>query len=176
MLPLGIPLRYVQWTSTWFTNHIARVNPNGAFGTSYTFKEGLPQGSALSPLLFVIYINDLLEGFDESTLVSAYADDLAIACRGHNKSAAATQLQEAVNRVVHWFEASRLKLNATKRETLSSHLIQQKRPGNPRTQLRDATNQLSWWYGLIANCRLTPTSTLRARRRPNISQPGVGTK
>jgi len=117
MLRLGIPLRYVQWTSTWLTNRIARVKLNGACGTSRTFKEGLPQGSVLSPLLFVIYINDLLGGFDESTLASAYADDVDIACRERNKAAAVTQLQEAVNHVVHWSEASRLKLNATKFET-----------------------------------------------------------
>jgi len=97
MLWLGIPLRYVQWTSAWLTNRTARVQLNGAYGTARTFKEGLPQGSVLSPLLFVIYINDLLGGLDKNTLVSAYADDLAIACRGRNKTAATAKLQEWCN-------------------------------------------------------------------------------
>jgi len=71
MLRLGIPRRYVQWTSAWLTHRIARVQLNGAYGTARTCKEGLPQGSVISPLLFVIYINDLIGGFDKSTLVSA---------------------------------------------------------------------------------------------------------
>ena len=82
MLNIGIPLRFVQWTTAWLTNRIARVQLNGVTGRCRTFKEGLPQGSVLSPLLFVLYINDLLGNFSESTMVSAYADDLALACRG----------------------------------------------------------------------------------------------
>jgi len=118
MLRLGIPLRYVQWTSAWLTNRIARVQFNGAYGTARTFKEGLPQGSVLSLLLLVIYINDLLGGFDKNTLVSAYADDLAIACRGRNKTAAAAKFQDETNRVVQWPETSRLQLNSAKCETV----------------------------------------------------------
>ena len=75
MLDIGVPLRFVQWTTAWLTNRIARVQLNGVTGRCRTFKEGLPQGSVLSPLLFVLYINDLLWNFSESTMVRAYADE-----------------------------------------------------------------------------------------------------
>ena len=68
MLDIGIPLRFVQWTTAWLTNRIARVQLNGVTGRCRTSKEGLPQGSVLSPLLFVLYINDLLGNFSESTM------------------------------------------------------------------------------------------------------------
>ena len=48
-------------------------------------KEGLQEGSVLSPLLFVLYINDILGNLAKSTMVSAYADDLALTCRGRKK-------------------------------------------------------------------------------------------
>ena len=79
MLDIGVPLRFVQWTTAWLTSRIARVQLNGVTGRCRTFKEGLPQGSVLLPLLFVLYINDLLGNISESTMVSAYADDLALA-------------------------------------------------------------------------------------------------
>ncbi len=59
--------------------------------------EGLPQGSVLSPLLFIIFINDLLDKFDDSTMVSAYADALAIAYRGANKELITAKLQAEVD-------------------------------------------------------------------------------
>ena len=81
-----------------------------------TFKEGLPQGSVLSPLLFVLYINDLLANFCESTMVSAYADDLALACRGRKKEDVAKRMQAEVDKVVSWSQQARLTLNDAKCE------------------------------------------------------------
>ena len=73
---LGIPARFLVWISSWLMNRQAKIRVNAKVGRSRTFKEGLPQGSVLSPLLFVIYINDLLTHFEETTLKSAYANDL----------------------------------------------------------------------------------------------------
>ena len=114
MLDIGIPLRFVQWMTAWLTNRIARVQLNGVTGRCRTFREGLPQGSILSPLLFVLYINDLLGSFSESTMVSAYADDLALACRGRKKEDVALRMQAEVDKVVSWSQQARLTLNAAK--------------------------------------------------------------
>ena len=116
MVDLGIPLRFVQWTSSWLTNRIARVRVNGGIGRPRVMKEGLPQGAVLSPLLFIVYINDLLGKFEEGTMVSAYADDLAIACRGRRKEDIEQQISGEVEKVVQWSKASRLTLNASKCE------------------------------------------------------------
>ena len=75
-----------------------------------------PQGSVLSPLLFVLYINDLLGNFSESTMVSAYADDLALACRGRKKEDVALRMQAEVDKVASWSQQARLTLNAAKCE------------------------------------------------------------
>ena len=116
MLDIGIPLRFVQWTTAWLTNRIARVQLNGVTGRCRTLKEGLPQGSVLSPLLFVLIINDRLGNFSESTMISAYADDLALACRGRKKEDVALRMQAKVDKVVSWSQQARLTLNAAKCE------------------------------------------------------------
>ena len=120
MLDIGVPLRFVQWTTARLTNRIARVQPNGVTWRCRTFKEGLPQGSVLSPLLFVLYINDLLGNFSESTTVSAYADDLALACRGRKKEDVDLRMQAEVDKVVSWSQHARLTLNVAKCEVASS--------------------------------------------------------
>ena len=116
MLDIGVPLRFVQWTTAWLTNRNARVKLNEVTGRCCTFKEGLPQGSVLSPLLFVLYINDLLGNFRESTMVSAYADDLDLACRGRKKEDVDLRMQVEVDKVVSWSQQARLTLNAAKCE------------------------------------------------------------
>ena len=116
MLDIGVPLCFVQWTTAWLTNRIARVQLNGVTGRCRTFKEGLPQASVLSPLLFVHYINDILGKFRESTLVSVYADDLALACSGRRKEDDAMRMQAELDKVVSWSQQARLILNAAKCE------------------------------------------------------------
>ena len=116
MLDIGVPLRFVQWTTAWLTNHIARVQLNGVTGRCRTFKEGLPQGSVISPLLFMLNINDLLGNFSESTMVSAYADDLAQVCRGRKKEDVALRMQTEGDKLASWRQQARLTLNVAKCE------------------------------------------------------------
>ena len=114
MFDIGVPLRFVQWTTAWLTNRIARVQLNGVTWRCRTFKEALPQGSVLSPLLFVLYINDLLGNFSKSTMVIAYADDFALACRGRMKEDVSLRMYAEVDKVVSWGQQARLTLNAAK--------------------------------------------------------------
>ena len=93
-----------------------RSQLNRVTGRCRTLKEGLPHGSALSPLLFVLYINDLLGNFRESTMVGAYADDLALACRGRKKEDIALRMQAEVDKVVSCSQQALLTLNAAKCE------------------------------------------------------------
>ena len=48
-----------MWLSSFLENRQARVRSKGSISRSRTIHQGLPQGSVLAPLLFVLYINDL---------------------------------------------------------------------------------------------------------------------
>ena len=54
--------------------------------------------------------------FEDTTLVSAYADDLAIACSGRIKTDMKKKLQEEVDKEVKWSDDARLTLNTNKCE------------------------------------------------------------
>ena len=81
------------------------------------FREGLPQGAVLSPLLFITFVDELLAVFEEGTFVSAYADDLALATSSHKKEVAAEKMKTEVNKVEAWSRRSGLTLNTRKCET-----------------------------------------------------------
>ena len=90
---------------------------NSSIDPSRTFKEGLPQGSVLSPLHFTIFINDLLAEFEKDTFVSAYADDLLIAPSAHNIDMIVASLQLEDDKVVTWSDNARMTHNTSKCET-----------------------------------------------------------
>ena len=91
---------------------------NGSIDPSRTNKEGLSQGSVISPLIFTIYIDDLLAEFVKDTFVSAYADDLLLARSARNKDKIVASLQAEVDKVVAWSDKTRLTHNTSKCEAV----------------------------------------------------------
>ncbi len=122
----GVRYRLENWPSTndatagsvspiyQVVESLAHQSPSPGQGEQGAGK--LPQGSVLSTILFIIFIDDLLNQLDESTMVSAYAADLAIACRGANKELITVKLQAEENKVNRWSEDARLQLNTSKCE------------------------------------------------------------
>ena len=117
LLDKEVPQGYVRWVRAWLVNRQARVRADGALSRVRVFREGLPQRAVLSPLLFITFVDDLLGVFEEDTLVSAYADDLALATSSHKKEEAAEKMQTEVDKVVAWSRRSGLSLNTGKCET-----------------------------------------------------------
>ena len=86
-------------------------------------KQGLPQGSVLAPILFILYINNLAELLPESTVNAMYAYDVTILGQSPSEKEAERLSQEAVDTVVEWSKSWKLNLNAGKSEMVVLHKI-----------------------------------------------------
>ena len=73
---LGINGRMLNWVRAFLTNRTIQTQFDGALSPKLTLEEGLPQGSALSCTLFLIFINDLPPLLNVSKAL--FADDLVI--------------------------------------------------------------------------------------------------
>ena len=73
---LGLPHWLTRWLGSYLCNRTAYVKVSGALSHRYDITSGVPQGSHLGPLIFILFINDLCALLQSSKLL--YADDLKI--------------------------------------------------------------------------------------------------
>jgi hypothetical protein len=116
MSEVGVPHHYLRWLYGFLQNRQANVRFCDATSDTRKMKQGLPQGSVLSPLLFLFYINELAKLLPADVVGSLFADDVGILVADRNRKLAEGKAQEAVNIVVNWSKQFKLTLNAGKSE------------------------------------------------------------
>ena len=87
----------------------------------FYLNEGLPQGSAISPLLFLIFINYISTNLAPDTLVSLFADDTAIEIHeleNSNMQENTERMQKEVDQIQEWANEWKMKINEGKTKAL----------------------------------------------------------
>lgn len=111
----GFDTQVLKWFESYLDSREQKCSVNGNLSEPRQISCGVPQGSILGPLLFLIYINDL-----PNCLVMAqprmFADDTNITVSADNLSDLRLNLNKALTDLSVWLKANKLSLNLTKTE------------------------------------------------------------
>lgn len=109
---VGIRGDLYRWFTSYVENRCQTVALNGYTSSTMVIPSGVPQGSILGPLLFIIFVNDISSCFINSKII-LYADDMKILCPIKSLESA-KNLQEDLARFEEFCFANRLDLNVSK--------------------------------------------------------------
>ena len=115
---LDLPTKMTRWLSDFLVGRLIQVNVNSFFSSQISPKAGVPQGSVLSPLLFLIYVNDLPTPHHKQNSLSQFADDTAQWAFSRNVRLAAKLLQQDLLTLAMWCAKWRIKLNPVKTKVI----------------------------------------------------------
>ena len=134
-----IPIKIVRIISNFLDNRYGQVKVNGSTSMKFPLKAGVPQGSILSPLLYIFFIRLLPTKLSNEIMSSFYTDDICYSASDNNHKSrtifAATHLQEILIELENFCSKWRIKLNPDKTVVLNSFNIKEN-DNTPRLWLR----------------------------------------
>ena len=111
----GVDQSALRFFASYLCNRSQKCSVNGALSSASKLTYGVPQGSILGPLLFLIYINDLPNCLDISC-AKMFADDTNITVPGCTFAELEQATNSELNNLYNWLKANKLSLNIAKTE------------------------------------------------------------
>lgn len=108
---VGVIGKVLSWIKEFLTNRTQNVKIEGYLSQTKQVLSGVPQGSILGPILFVVFIAPLLK-LPLKSSISSYADDTKLVC-GRN-FLGTNDLQVDLQLIYDWVEARNMQLNGEK--------------------------------------------------------------
>jgi len=152
---LGVYGNELTWFTNYLSNRLQRVKLNGDTSIWTSVQGRIPQGSALVPLLFLVYVNEMPSIVKYGKLLQ-FADNTMLICSGSDFDSVKMQFTHDLPLVFNWISTSRLQLNIEKSSVMwftpkSLKNVSRSLTAN-NTQLKEVDHQK--YLGIIVDKKL----------------------
>ena len=107
-----LPSQFAKILESYLDDRLFMIRLEDAYSEMKVIKAGVPQGSVLGPVLYLLYTNDL-PSLGNNT-VATFADDTAILAVGKSNAESTVKLQSSIAQIENWTDNWRIKLNKNK--------------------------------------------------------------
>lgn len=107
-----LPEKLVKLLESYLSNRYFRIKQEEAYSELVEIRAGVPQGSVLGPILYLLYVNDMPK--EEKNMTATFADDTAFLAVGQTTQETATELNLTLSRFQRWTIQWRIRLNEAK--------------------------------------------------------------
>ena len=114
----GVRGNALRWCTNYLTNRKQKTTANGKTSPYLPVTCGVPQGSVLGPLFFLIYVNDIGSVLPDCEM-KLYADDTVLYQSGENCEIARGKLQNSMDKFAKWCSSNALTINTKKTKLMA---------------------------------------------------------
>ena len=119
LINMNIPTKIIRWVRGFITERYAKVTVEGRHSKWTRFNEGLPQGSVIAPLLFILFLSDLNTDLKNHRAdPNFFADDTSVATQGNTIQEAEERAQNAADKFSQWARKWKMVIAAEKTQVL----------------------------------------------------------
>ena len=104
----------IKWFKSYLKEREQIVSCRNTLSGKSTISIGVPQGSVLGPLLFLIYANDINRHVHLVGACILYADDTLVYCSGSTMSELKHNIQQCVSDIHEWYDQNKLVIKKSK--------------------------------------------------------------
>ncbi|CAK1583179.1 unnamed protein product [Parnassius mnemosyne] len=157
---IGLSDRLVRLVASYLQHRTFRFRYEGTLSPPRPIKAGVPQGSVLAPLLYILYTNDVPIP-SNGVQLSLFADDTALYFKSRLSSHARNKLQKSVDDLGDWFQKWRIDVNPEKSSAVQFDFKRRRHKINKNIpQIRMLRTPVPWhtstkYLGVTLDYRLT---------------------
>jgi Reverse transcriptase (RNA-dependent DNA polymerase) len=110
----GIVSMLLNWIESFLTNRFQAVRVGSCYSSICSVISGVPQGSVLGPVLFILFVNDITECITDNVSVKLFADDAKVYSVINDVNFNSFKLQHTLDSIAAWADHWQLKLSPSK--------------------------------------------------------------